>query len=490
MIVSIDIGTSYSSICRLDPNGKAQPVDIGTGASMFGSKNSLPTAVFVEEDGRLLIGQAAMNRRKSNPQNFRMEFKRNLGEDIPIVLGGRNFRPEDLYTELFRHMKECAERESGEPVELSYLTYPASYGEGRKDRIRAAAKAAGLFEVELVDEPTAAAMCYCAEGYIEDGQTLLVYDFGGGTFDVSVLRYEGGAFRLLSEPGGLERCGGIDMDRLIFQDMMSRVDADILESLKARQRNYMHFVNQLGELAVKAKHHLSAAQVFDEEIEIGFDMVPYRLTVERFNEMIAPLVGGTIQACRQTLEEVGVDASELSAILMMGGTSRVPLVQNMAQGISRTARLLYSVNLELAVAQGALNYRNNRNKQHGKKDKNNSDNKKNERDNRSDSNARSAQDWLDRGLEAEEREEWTEAVSCYQKAAELGNAEAMCHLGNCYLGGHGVEEDDEQAVRWYRQAVKRGNVDAMCCLGNSYDYGWGVEKDKEQAVQWYRKAAE
>ena len=123
MIVSIDIGTSYSSMCVMGPDGKAKPVDISTGASMYGSKYSLPSAVFVEDNGNVLVGQAAMNSRKRKPQNFCMEFKRNLGQNIPILLGNRSFFPEDLYTELFRHMKSCAEKASSQPIEKAYLTH-------------------------------------------------------------------------------------------------------------------------------------------------------------------------------------------------------------------------------------------------------------------------------------------------------------------------------------------------------------------------------
>ena len=117
MIAGIDIGTSYSSICVLDGSGKIQPVDIATGTSMFGSKYSLPSAVFVEDQGNVLVGQAAMNSRKRRPQNFRMEFKRDLGLDIPIVLGNSSFLPEDFYIKLFRHMKNCVARISDEPME-------------------------------------------------------------------------------------------------------------------------------------------------------------------------------------------------------------------------------------------------------------------------------------------------------------------------------------------------------------------------------------
>jgi len=357
MIASIDIGTSYSSICILGPDGRAQPVDIGTGTSMFGSKYSLPSAVFVEDGGNVLVGQAAMNSRRIKPQNFRMEFKRNLGEDIPILLGSRSFKPEELYTELFRHMKSRAEDVGGQ-IEKTYLTYPASYGKRRREKLLSAASAAGLFEIELVDEPTAAAMCYCAEGYVKDGQTLLIYDFGGGTFDVSLTRYQDGAFQLLSEPMGLERCGGMDIDYLIAQDMKAVIDKEVpgaWEELEKSPNRFMRFTSHINELAVRAKHHLSDANRFEEYIEIGMDDVPYELTVERLNEMIAPLVGQTLPLCRRALEESGISPSELSAVLLVGGTSRIPLVREMVRKITGKPALC-AADLELAVARGALMY--------------------------------------------------------------------------------------------------------------------------------------
>ena len=151
----------------------------------------------------------------------------------------------------------------------------------KKEKILSAAKAAGLFNVELVDEPTAAAMSYCAAGLVKDGQTLLVYDFGGGTFDVSIIKYEGGKFSPLVHPDGVEHRGGIDIDR-------------------------MRLETQLAELAIKAKHHLSSATSFEEEIQIGFDMVPYSLKLDRLNSMAAPIISQTIVACRRIVHTAGI----------------------------------------------------------------------------------------------------------------------------------------------------------------------------------------
>ncbi|MGN1432441.1 MAG: BspA family leucine-rich repeat surface protein [Ruminococcus sp.] len=358
MLVSIDIGTSYSSICMAGADGKIQPVDVGTGISVFGSKHSLPTAVFLEDNGNVLVGQAAMNSRKRKPQNFRMEFKRELGQNTPIFLGNESFMPEDLYTKIFIHFKQCAEKAGGEPIEKAYITYPASYSKSKRERIIAAAKSAGLFNVVLVDEPTAAAMSYAAEGALKDGQNLMVYDFGGGTFDVSLVRYENGKFTLLTEPYGLEHCGGIDIDRIIFKDIMSKVDTEFLQQLKKANRlNYMKFECQMSELSVKAKHHLSVSECFEDEIPVGlFDSVPYQLTREKFNSMTAKLIGQTITACNDILKRAELKISDLSAVLMVGGTSRVPLVRDMVKQFAGKVPVLEAKDLELAVACGAIKY--------------------------------------------------------------------------------------------------------------------------------------
>lgn len=464
--MSVDIGTSYSTACICGQDGFARPVEISTGASMFGSRFSLPTAVFLEEDGDILVGQAAMNSRMRKPENFRMEFKRNFGETCPILLGNRSFLPENLYTELFRHMKACAEKACGEKIELTYLTHPAAYGRARIEKLRSAANAAGLFEVETVDEPTAAAMSYCAAGYIQDGQTLLVYDFGGGTFDVSLIRYENGMFTSLGNPEGLEQCGGIDMDRLIYQDMLKAVDPDILSELQSKPRYFMQFSSQLAELAVKAKHHLSAAKVFEEPIIVGLDTVPYQLTVEQFNKMVAPLVGQTVTTCHLALEKAGLTSADLSAVLLVGGTSRVPLVQDMVKQFAGSTPVHRADDLELAVAQGAIKYQQFRAKPE-------------------ELAPEEIEAWRTQGCRMFAEGNWEEAVSWFCKAAEQGDAEAQLHLGVMYSEGLGVEQSNEKAAEWYRKAAEQGNADAQVVLGCCYEFGDGLPIDLKKAALWY-----
>ena len=319
--------------------------------------------------------------------------------------------------------------------------------------------------------------CYCAEGYVQEGQTLLVYDFGGGTFDMSLLRYENGAFALLAEPVGLERCGGMDIDYLIASDMREVIERELpgaWEEQQKNQRRFQRLTSQLSELAVKAKHHLSDAGVFEDDLTVDLDDVNYQLTVERFNGMIAPLVGQTVQTCRRALDEAGIAPSEVSAVLMVGGTSRIPLVKEMAKKITGKPALC-AADLELAVAKGALVYRN-------------------------DSKTAAVtpyelQEWYETGRKLEAEYQWKQALQWYEKAAEQGHALAMFRAGEAYAeDGRGIRTDRELSKQWYKKAVpllekiaNGGNAEAAFALGRCYEYC--EEGDNALAVQWYRKAA-
>ena len=501
MIVSIDIGTSYSSMSMIGPDGKPVSVAIGEDGTVWGSKTLLPSAVFVEDNGNILVGQAAMRSRLRKPDCFRMEFKRNLGEDTPLLLGGRSFRVEELYTELLLHMKACVKKITDEDIELAYLTCPATYRKDKKERLISAAKAAGLFQVELVPEPTAAAMSYVSAGYVKDGQTLLVYDFGGGTFDAALIQYKGGAFLPLGEPLGLPRCGGIDMDRLIYQDMMKAVDPDTLAMLQKKQEKYLRFAGKLSENAVSIKRHLSSAQTATEFISLDLDEWEYVLDREHFEQMIAPMVSQTIHVCEDALTSAGLEKSGLSAVVLVGGTSRVPLVQQMVQQFAGKVPVYAAPDVDLAVVQGALSYRLYN--EAGTAEKWYQDAKKLE------GQGGSFEEMADLYRKAAEQghaeaqcqlgfcyacgtgvgQDFVEAVKWYRKAAEQGHAGSQYELGRCYFDGTGVEQDHTEAVRWYRKAAEQGDAAAQHCLGFCYDHGTGVGQDNTEAVNWYHKAA-
>ena len=356
MLAAIDIGTSYSSICVIGRDEKIHPVKVSTDISIFGGDYTLPTAVFAEDDGTMLVGQAAMNKSRKKPENFSREFKRIFGQDKPIILGGREYSVEKLYTELLLHMKSCAERSFGERIDKVFLTHPASYGNKKKERLMNAARGAGFFSVGLIDEPTAAALNCCREGEVQKGKAVLIYDFGGGTFDASLLRSCGESFELLTEPMGLEDCGGSDIDRFIYRDMRKHVSSvlgDVQET--ASQKNYWRRLDiQLNELSVKAKHHLSISRIFEEDIAVGLEEIPYCLRREELNEAIAYKVGRTTELCGSLLKRAGVTREELAAIWMVGGTSHVPFVQEMVRRFAGNVEVRQARDMELAVAMGAL----------------------------------------------------------------------------------------------------------------------------------------
>ena len=467
MIISIDIGTSYSSICMLGTDGKAVPVDISTGTSMYGSKYSLPSAVFVEDDGNVLVGQAAMNSRKKKPQNFRMEFKRDLGQDIPIVLGNESFLPEDFYTELFRHMKACVARVSDEPIEKACLTCPAAFGTKKREKVLKAAKAAGLFCAKLVDEPTAAAMSFESDGILKGSKTLMIYDFGGGTFDVSLLSYDSGNFSLLTEPSGLEQCGGIDIDRLIFADMQSCIDPELMQKISADPKKSMRLSVQLSELAVKAKHHLSTATEFEEYIEVGMEDFEYTLTTERLNGMIAGLVSQTIETCRKIVSDAGMEPSGLSAILMVGGTSRVPLVQSMVKQFAGKVPVHCSLDLDLAVAKGALEY-----------------GKKSALSDAAGAHAQSSGNVRKASDKAGAEQNRNDSKQTLKEQRQQYFKTAMQ-----YYTGSGLPKNYEKAVEYFAKAAENGHQEAAVCMGKCWEMGIGVKADPVIAKRWYEKAA-
>lgn len=514
MIISIDIGTSYSSICYLDTDGKAKMIEIGTGISMYGNKYSIPSAVYLEEDGNVCIGQAAMNSRIIKPQNFKAEFKRDLGQDIPVYLGDKKYMPEDFYVIFFQHMKQCVEKKMpGETIEKTYITYPASYGKKKKEKLLDAASKAGLFQVELVDEPTSAAMCYCAQGLLKDGQNLLIYDFGGGTFDVSLLRYQNGRFQLLEEPDGLERCGGVDIDRIIFQDIMGIIDPGLMDMIRQRADYYQKFQCQILEMAIKAKEQLSSSDIYNDTVQVGFDALGYSLTREHFNYLIAKVLGDTVSLCRDMIDRAGLEGAEMPVILLVGGSSRIPLVKEMLQKVVCKEMILEIENPDLAVATGAIQLQTirsameNADKQETDEEKNLSDEMPEERKgNVSDEMPEESEDNVSDEISDNSQTDWAEeyysmgcryykgedfekdivkAVQWFDKAAGLGHPMAQFMLGRCLMYGEGIAKDEKQALEWYEKAGDNGVKDAQVILAS-----WYENKNDEKSVYWYLKAAE
>ena len=174
--LGIDFATSYSSMATIE-NGKPVAIKTTTTAG-FGDNYSMPTAVYVEGSGNILVGQAAEMKRVLDPGRYKNEFKRDLGQVIPFLLGDKRYLPEDLCAEILRYFRETAAASLGEPAEQVVITHPANFSNQKREMLRKAAMKAGFPDAQLLDEPTTAALYYAGKEKMEDGEKLLVYDLG------------------------------------------------------------------------------------------------------------------------------------------------------------------------------------------------------------------------------------------------------------------------------------------------------------------------
>lgn len=350
MKLGIDIGTSYSSVALL-ADDKIDMVKLSTGTCAFGDSYSMPTAVYMDNSG-MLVGQAAFNKRILDPSRFRSEFKRDFGTTTPYLLGGEEYLPEQIYTELFLHIKKQSIQQAGEEIEVVYVTHPANYGNNKKLLLEKAAHNAGLLQLAFVDEPTAAAIGYAQKNKISDGDILLVYDLGGGTFDVALIKKTDRGYMHLTEPLGISQCGGVDFDRAIFDDILKKLKESErfdIDRLVCEKR----FVASLLELCIQIKHQLSQAEVHTQPIAVGFDYFDYSITRKEFEQLIQPIVTRTCDKLKDVIYNAGLTAGDIDKVLMVGGSSRIPLVRDMV-GKTLGTNISYDSDPELTICQGAV----------------------------------------------------------------------------------------------------------------------------------------
>ena len=355
-VLGIDFGTSYSSIATIE-NGKPVAIKTATAMGTSGDSFSMPTSVYVEESGNILVGQAAEMKRGLNPGRYKSEFKRDLGHAVPFLLGDKRFLPEDLCVEILRYFRETAASYLNGPAEKVFITHPANFGAHKQELLKTAALRAGFPKIELLDEPTAAAIYYSSKQELKEGEKLLVYDLGGGTFDVALIEKKGDGFRLLTASLGIERCGGVDFDELIREDIRGRFG----EQLKAVMENdgipekvRLRLGIDLETTSLKIKHLLSSSETAEERIVIpgSYDENEYILERKTFQGMIATLVESTCNQIRQIVSNAGVEMSDIDRVLLVGGSTRIPYVEEAIKKV--TGRMVYrDADPELAVCFGA-----------------------------------------------------------------------------------------------------------------------------------------
>lgn len=321
---------------------------------------SRPSAVYLN-GGEILIGTLAENAGRADPTAYRDEFKRDLGSQSPILLGDKAFRVEELVAEVLASFRRQAEREHGRQIHRAALTIPASYGpsDPRRTSMITAGELAGLSEVELLAEPVAAALAPLIGEPFAAGDAILIYDFGGGTFDAAVVRVTGEGTHEVLGHAALDDCGGRDIDALLAA-RVRRLGGDRLTELldplpedPNATRHAQHVRMELGELVRRSKHQLS------EAVSTRQYFLPARqqLTLDReeLAELVAPDLERTLVCCRQLLQQLDRDLDSIDAILMVGGTTRMPVVtETVERALSRPLR--FTKDPILAVVRGAASW--------------------------------------------------------------------------------------------------------------------------------------
>ncbi|MCP3441495.1 Hsp70 family protein [Bradyrhizobium sp. CCGUVB14] len=343
-IVGIDLGTTNSEIA-VYRDGRPEVQADGSGRLI------LPSVVGLDQDGSLLVGEAARNQYILYPERTVRSIKRLMGSDRKVSLGDRNYAPQDVSAMILRRLKEIAEERLGAPVRKAVITVPAFFSDAQRQATREAGEIAGFEVARIVNEPTAAALVY--EAAQQQGKRVLVYDLGGGTFDVSVVRIEEGVVEVIASHGN-NHLGGDDFDHKIVEHVLDHLriehKADVSDDPQAMARIHRASEN--------AKKHLSDhpfARIEEEYLaEVSGKPVHLALELARadYEEMIAPFIEETLSAIHIALESAALTASQIEEVLLVGGATRTPLIRDrLFEVFGRQAR--GEVDPDLCVAMGA-----------------------------------------------------------------------------------------------------------------------------------------
>jgi len=343
-IIGIDLGTTNSEVAVVRENGEVH---------VFREDGNpiLPSVVGLDDRGELLVGVAARNQYILAPERTVKSIKRLMGQDTKVKLGSQEYRPEEISAMILRKLKERAEQELGHAVHKAVITVPAFFTEIQRESTRQAGELAGLEVVRIINEPTAAALTY--EPHPTDVERLLVYDLGGGTFDVSIVQIEGGVVEVLSSHGDTQ-LGGDDFDQLLFDHICERFlkenEVDLRKQSIPKSR-----VLRAAEEAKKALSTEPFVQVSEEFIaEKNGAPLNLQLTLSRveYEALIYPLLMKTLTCVDQAMTDSKLQANQINKVVLVGGATRTPLVQSLLS--ERLSQPLHTeVNPDLGVAMGA-----------------------------------------------------------------------------------------------------------------------------------------
>ncbi len=319
-VIGIDLGTTNSCVAVLEGG---EPVVI---ANAEGNRTT-PSVVGFAKNGERLVGETAKRQAITNPDRTIASIKRYMGTDHTVEIDGKKYTPQDISAMILGKLKADAESYLGEKVTEAVITVPAYFTDSQKQATKDAGKIAGLDVKRIINEPTAASLAYGLDKD-EEQHKILVYDLGGGTFDVSILELGDGVFEVLATNGN-NKLGGDDFDEALLNFMADSFAKE--NGVDLRNDNMAH--QRLKEAAEKAKKELSSAQTTNVNLpfitvnENGPLHLNMDITRAKFDQLTADLVNATIEPMKKAMADAGVSNSDLSKVILVGGSTRIPAVQ-------------------------------------------------------------------------------------------------------------------------------------------------------------------
>ncbi len=356
-VIGIDLGTSNSAASVLE-GGRPVLIPSSEGTSLYGK--SFPSYVAFTKDGQKLVGEPARMQAVANPEGTVAAFKRKMGTDYKYDIFGKKYSPQELSAILLQKIKKDAEDFLGEEVKKAVITVPAYFDDNQRQATKDAGEIAGLEVIRLVNEPTAASLAYGLDKNTADSK-ILVYDFGGGTLDVTIMEFGGGVFEVKATSGDT-KLGGTDMDNTILEFLLKEIKSgtgvDVSDDKQAVQR-----VREAGE---RAKIELSTT--LSTEINLPFlAMGPknspvnfsYKMTRAKLEEIVMPIVDKTTKPVVQALKDAKLEPKDISKVILVGGPTRMPIVQRyieqlLGKKIERGVDPMEAVAFGAAIQAGVL----------------------------------------------------------------------------------------------------------------------------------------
>ncbi|MFI3195881.1 MAG: Hsp70 family protein [Methylococcaceae bacterium] len=318
IIIGIDLGTTNSEVAIVE-NGQSHIIT-------FENKKILPSVVGIDDEGHVLVGETARNQYLVYPDRTVKSIKRLMGQDTHVVMADKTYQPQEISAIILKRLKTIAEDYVGQPLDKAVITVPAYFSDAQRQATREAGEIAGLNVVRMINEPTAAALCYGAAQ--SEAKRMLVYDLGGGTFDVSIVNIDAGVVEVLSSHGD-NHLGGDDFD----QQIINYLSDHLLDQYGVNVDLHSKALARITRAAENAKLRLSDEPFvqIDEEYLLEYEGNPIHLSIELsrvdYEEMIQDYINATLDAVHIALKGAKLIASDIDEIILVGGSTRTPIIR-------------------------------------------------------------------------------------------------------------------------------------------------------------------